>query len=313
MSLNDVSVRLGQDQYGDKPKMTTLYYYCRTDVGHSILEKAELRLNLLTLTNDFSEGKLFADALSHLADRERIEEFQKAILLQVIRPMDFDAIALGMCFSFRKNLLSQWREYADGGRGVCIGFNKEYLEAQCNIEGKKHDSKFRLQPVMYKLEEHIEIVAPFFQKFRELVTSRNYDKTTKRLTPEDILYLFSEEEPHPYQTVRYLEKKLEFFAKIFQLKDEAFSAEDESRLIETDTGVRKGVKFHANGGRLIPYRPFSLKRDGKFAGSIDEVWLGPKHETPAQVVEQMLMSYGYNKGGVDGKMVEVIKSDIALR
>lgn len=51
------------------------------------------------------------------------------------------------CLSEEADLLSQWRGYADDGRGVCIGFKKEALELY--LKTKVENNSITLNKVLY--------------------------------------------------------------------------------------------------------------------------------------------------------------------
>ena len=46
---------------------------------------------------------------------------------------NFGSITLGACFSESEDQLSQWRGYAQNGKGLAIGFDKEILETLNSI------------------------------------------------------------------------------------------------------------------------------------------------------------------------------------
>ena len=57
-----------------------------------------------------------------------------------------------VCFSEMPDVLSQWRGYADDGKGCCIGFSKTQLEQYC----AKNPEVLRLEKVQYLSDKEID-------------------------------------------------------------------------------------------------------------------------------------------------------------
>lgn len=113
-----------------------VYHYCSLDTFKLIIENSTLRMTNIIKSNDLSEITFCID--------EFIDAFRKAFSIVKVRNTDpaFCAFADSVdinklietsiknvsltyyvtCFSQAKDLLSQWRGYANDGQGVAIGF-----------------------------------------------------------------------------------------------------------------------------------------------------------------------------------------------
>jgi hypothetical protein len=74
--------------------------------------------------------------------------------------------AVGFCLSEDGDLLSQWRGYADDGRGVAIGFESSFFS---NLIDSMPD-RFKgfdllFAKVKYDLEEQQKVARPYFEAF----------------------------------------------------------------------------------------------------------------------------------------------------
>lgn len=86
-------------------------------------DKEELKYGLQLIRNEF------AQALSVETDNNFKSVLQAMIDCVPEKELPKHAVDIYCaCFSAEGDLLSQWRGYADGGRGVCIGFDKAVLD-----------------------------------------------------------------------------------------------------------------------------------------------------------------------------------------
>ncbi len=147
--------------------MDCLYHYCSNNTCFSILNSQTFRLSDIQKSNDYRELSLFFPGILYVMEQQyahspfpfRYKEFYDAeALSRIIREsfiywqgrfIDGDFSNLVFCFSEEPDVLSQWRGYADDGRGCCIGFSKELLDAYC----KSHKNVLRLEKVEYVTDD----------------------------------------------------------------------------------------------------------------------------------------------------------------
>lgn len=116
--------------------MQLLYHYCSTHSFLEILKSKTLRLGNVLLMNDYKELQWFNDlCIQVVGDVEKtprpeaLPDRDKFLfrLRKILGQPKFDHI-YASCFSRSVDDLSQWRGYADDGKGVCFGINADTLK-----------------------------------------------------------------------------------------------------------------------------------------------------------------------------------------
>lgn len=122
-----------------------LYHYCSMQSFLSIIENKNIWLSDASKTNDKTELIWIFDKILQVIDnvlkkhsnelpREAIKETKMTAntlihnFVENLAPIVQEAKNLLVCFSEEKDLLSQWRAYANNGQGVAIGFDASFLE-----------------------------------------------------------------------------------------------------------------------------------------------------------------------------------------
>ncbi|MBY5733413.1 MULTISPECIES: DUF2971 domain-containing protein [Rhizobium] len=118
-------------QYKNDPAI--LYHYCSAATFQAIISRNTIRLSALRSSNDSMEGAWYDGKLLE-AIRKQAEDIpgwyfeQQAYINR--------GATVGLCLTEAGDLLSQWRGYADDGRGFCIGFNGPKLMEFCLMGGQ---------------------------------------------------------------------------------------------------------------------------------------------------------------------------------
>lgn len=140
-----------------KPKENDLiYHYCDSNAFFAICTNRKLWMNDLHSMNDFMELH-WGYSIWEQSANTRIEKYGKEFLDEideVIHFSGFQGLLLANCFSTDKDVLSQWRAYADDGKGYVIGFNaKELLQLPIRalqvLYDKEQQIKEATQPLMH--------------------------------------------------------------------------------------------------------------------------------------------------------------------
>jgi hypothetical protein len=257
----------------------TLYHYCHTESAYSILTTRKLRLSALSFSNDRLEGRW---AVQELCQRLRDGGMPEVTIETVQKTYDKLTdmrLTLGFCMSKNGDLLSQWRGYANDGRGVALGFSKASLQNSLSNESNKGER--RLFDVNYQKGVHSDTMRRAAEKL--LVIPR--DKATGK-------FLQDEGRSAELQVLGLL-----IMQSSQAMKNPAFSEEQEVRLTSSLLKLPQNVEkvtpysnlqdcnFHCLGGAIKPYIEHHFE-----LGDITNIVLGPQHETPLEIVESFLRS-----------------------
>ena len=126
-----------------------LYHYCPAESFMSIVKNKTLRFCDLYHMNDLSElhhGRIIYDQI--IIKSEEFSREIKTWIDAVLNEFINRCILLSMSFSLKKDLLSQWRGYADDAKGFCIGFKAKDLT----------NLPVHLIEVEYELEKQFELI-----------------------------------------------------------------------------------------------------------------------------------------------------------
>lgn len=105
-----------------------LYHYCSNDSLHKIVTQKTILLTSASIANDYQESKVVLQYLNTKADDSQLSHKELyAELIDYIKNNMPTPPFIG-CFTTQRDQLSQWRGYADDGRGVSIGFRTDNFE-----------------------------------------------------------------------------------------------------------------------------------------------------------------------------------------
>ena len=132
----------------------TLWHYCSTETLMSIAKKQEFWLGNLFFMNDSMEFEWFRQlALEAFNWWEPPTEIGKNVIYRFLKSDHLKPVYCG-CFSRIEDDLSQWRGYADDGRGVAIGFDLSEIIAA----NTPSDLKLERHDVIYDEEVQRQLV-----------------------------------------------------------------------------------------------------------------------------------------------------------
>lgn len=137
-----------------------IYHYCSADTFGKILDSKAMFLTSTAVMNDTMEVLWFKQIFYNEIKKYNTTEYSSlynGILNNINLNINHCYIC---CFSEKGDLLSQWRAYADDGRGVSIGFSIDDMEIDkkipCYNVFKKHT--IGIYNVIYDIEEQKRIV-----------------------------------------------------------------------------------------------------------------------------------------------------------
>lgn len=284
--------------------MTALYHYCNSAAFSKIINSRAICLSSLTLSNDTMEGKVLFGVVRKIIANYKYDKATSDEICRVFELFENAIDGLGFCMSEVGDLLSQWRGYADDGKGFSIGFSKTYLEKLSKIDDESK-GLIRLYKVIYSPEEQESAISPILADIDKDIKAGDL-----RIPTPKALYLNDSEYDEFKKASRYVFtslvlKSILAIPNLFTLKEGAFSEEKEWRLLTfIMDSVLKNCMFRASSDRIIPYKVFDLKMLD--VEPVSEIIIGPKNITPISTIEKMLSIYGY-------KDVNVIKSKTTYR
>ena len=276
-----------------------LYHYCSNEIFHSIISSREVRLSSLTLSNDYTEGGVAKSVFLSLIDEKDWEPHEQRVLQEIVEDVNKLTEGLGFCLSRKEDLLSQWRGYADDGKGVSIGFSREYFELLAQKqEGSDEDRNFEVKDIEYDIDKQKEMLMSLYQAIyqaksdgkldglryvnaRFLISPRGVDREEKQVAYNKAFFRL-------YITL------LPLFEQLYSMKSPAFAEEQEVRLVTMldKSNIKPGsCSFHSSVDSIKPYRAYQL--EVMDMEPIVSVTLGPKNKTPIYIIESFLKQNGY--------------------
>lgn len=223
------------------------------------------------------------------------------------------APAAGFCLSEAPDQVSQWRGYAQDGRGVSLGFSAAYLESLGQYYIDKQDFGFSLQKVIYdrvsQMAEIEEIVAHCKRCIKEGAFQQNVGllifANDSKETADDRQKRVEAAERKLYSQL------LMMLFSLFKLKNTCFSDEREWRLLAyisrgsgSENDMLRKCSYRAVARGIVPYLPIKLADLSQRI--ITEVIIGPINVTPPEHIVAFLVA-----NGIDGVVVR--KSEASYR
>jgi len=208
--------------------------------------------------------------------------------LQAVRA-NFDWMALdphAFCFSENPDLLSQWRAYADDGRGYSIGYSSSWIESQKNLYPRHYVA---LWPVEYDTNRQRELLNHYIRKYLTRMNEGGNER----------------------------DEGMKLILAIYGLsgacKNPHFAEEKEIRLLIMEP--RNASAFHKNCTRGVSERFYRNRGDQRIScfslafceDAVTSVYLGPKNDAKRDDLElkRFLLQNGY-----DPNRIEIVRSDI---
>lgn len=275
-----------------------VYHYCSVDTFFNIIKNSSIWLSDITKSNDYQECIRCREIVNR-----GIEEYLRDDIeaLQAWRTWYQEGVysnsmkTFCVCFSGSKDKLSQWRGYAQDGKGMAIGFDKEILEELNQI------SEFHIAfgKVIYdNPQEYVqEIIADNIKKFK-------------------------------YKGIGHVALELSgnYRMQFPFVKNPGFKEENEWRAVvcsqighynipSSDNILFSKIKYRAANNKLIPYIEMNFEKVKQCI--IKEIFIGPKSEVEVEDIVDLLNYYGYYdgiEGGYNSQTpVDIQKSDTTYR
>ena len=285
-----------------------VYHYCSGLTFKEIIEKKTLRFSDITKSNDSAELRWITANISSVflseikkanEDTEFNEAFQKIDLLGLFRKFInayFTEALFGKrkffwfyasCFSHEGDLLSQWRGYADDGRGFSIGFNRTTFE-KYNAGGFKLLSIHK-GDVEYDNERQLAIVEKCIKKlFENFIKAKEDDDITLENISQIFKSCFQELiEIAAFIKNPFFQEEKEWRMCVWTFKE--FSDTDDILLVNNGALEHYALNYQNRNDELVSY--FDLK----FApDTVKQIILGPKNKTDIADLRKFLKGNGFD-------------------
>ncbi len=285
-----------------------LYHYCDNKKLTNIIAGHTLRMSDITKSNDYEEMQLFypyimtaiekeykKDSFSFLykekKDFEALKELLHVVHTYINRMFEIGEMTnFVVCFCEEGDVLSQWRGYADAGKGGAIGFSVDELKKYCNSSG----DIMKLAKVNYISKKELFLIIR--EKAQEVLLE--LQKELKWLDEKNLTDIDNEEYEFLIQ-MRMLRIISRVLVSSLEYKYDSFSEEKEWRIYFKDvitknpewlfenqdeqvmqydriiSKLKDKIEFNVTDDDLIPYYPIDLF--DLSAAPIKEVILGPKN------------------------------------
>jgi hypothetical protein len=262
-----------QASTGNLPRV--LYHYTSLAAAEQIIRSQQLWLTSHDCTNDPHEIKSVEEVIAEVARAWKghygvvgdvaLDSCAEAWTLHHVTT-GFN-LALG-CFSQARDKSSQWKSYADNGRGVCLGFSTAQLTGQ--VEGVA----FHLSQVLYGEDPCIDRLARGFRDVLQAGARVTPSKNVATLVGLALIRLAA----FLSTSAKHAEWREEEEWRLLGVWPKG----DAPNWLERGTGVRYIA---------IPYSDQTLR-------PLDEIIIGPKADAAAAMkrLDEALHAAGYSDG-----------------
>ncbi len=238
--IQDVVFRLTEkfsETQTERPRL--FYHYTSVEALHSILGKGAIWASDIAFLNDSSELSYASNLINSVTEefeKEGSEEFLELLKRagrSATEPTSAASGYLVCCFCVDGDLLSQWRAYGDGGKGVALGFDSHDFTVPDIL----------VRRVLYDERQQNELIINTLREFRELIINISKKYTAQEMDKNKTL---------PALCGLFRSFMTEYS---FTFKHPAFSEENEWRIIVPyDRSNWLGrILFRPSKSLLIPY------------------------------------------------------------
>lgn len=258
----------GDYQITNISNIETIYQYCSINTFHSMIKNKEIWASHYDAMNDTQEMVWIEKYIESFYDKNKDikihSAFPKEEFIKLYSPYRY--LAFLSCFSSDRDMLSQWRGYANQGTGFAVGFNTKKIQdiIETLSTQNKQIALFKLGKVIYDANLQEGLVRTELK----YVTEGNHGDIQSRLSSLAPFY-----------------------------KNPAFEEEKETRIVvsvKKDTSTLsqlKGVSIESRtaSNSITTYLPIKFPIE-----AITHITLGPQNTTDIFQLETFLAMNGYD-------------------
>ncbi len=301
------------NKYFKNNKITKLYHYTSAYGLKGILEENTLWATHYSYLNDPNEIKyglkIIKDILEDEFDENSTVKTAINMFLIIMEEEYTDNNILDneiyiTSFCEHNNLLGQWREYGQNGKGYCISINNtEELIIGPYWEDIKDDSKFYPcllpKPVLYDYKSQKDFVRTIF---KNTVIELDNDFPENNITSDENLKFRI--------IIEYLKDLIVYILPL--LKKKEFEEEKEWRIISFPKKMNNEIHYREKNNLLIPYQKLAFYKENKKEATkmplpINQIIYG--NSLNSKKAEHSLKSFLRYK---NIENIEILKSDIEI-
>ncbi len=285
-----------------------VYHYCDNYKMANILSGKTLRMSDITKSNDYEEVKMFFPGiLDAIEDEYRKDEFPLQYMdrtnrdaLGKLLEWEYDILRYEfdrggvtnfvVCFCEEGDVLSQWRGYADNGKGCSLGFSVKELEDYCNT----YKGILRFEQVDYKTvkEINVTIVEEALKVLNELRGLRNWivenlpslneekiDKMFQYYFHQMISSVLMSSLKYKNETFKEEQEwRLFFSQQIYKYAKWIYGDEEIETIVYDDMlkVIKNRIEFNVTSDDLIPFYPIKFTEISP--NPIKQVIVGPQNK-----------------------------------
>lgn len=285
-----------------------VYHYCDNYKMANILSGKTLRMSDITKSNDYEEVKMFFPGiLDAIEDEYRKDEFPLQYMdrtnrdaLGKLLDWEYDILRYEfdrggvtnfvVCFCEEGDVLSQWRGYADNGKGCSLGFSVKELEDYCNT----YKGILRFEQVDYKTvkEINVTIVEEALKVLNELRGLRNWivenlpslheekiDKMFQYYFHQMISSVLMSSLKYKNETFKEEQEwRLFFSQQIYKYAKWIYGDEEFETIVYDDMlkVIKNRIEFNVTSDDLIPFYPIKFTEISP--NPIKQVIVGPQNK-----------------------------------
>lgn len=340
--------------------IANVYQYCSFNTFMSMMENNEIWVSDINKMNDYEEDKTLDKLLRNLLDymvreneklkrknrdyEEKIEGLSKRLFSSEYLKVGEVPKKFISCFSAHGDILSQWRAYADDGRGFAIGFKKLELERLIK-KLNDYEIKFYLSDITYlksfEKKDSNELFNKYYNEILEVPALNIFEGLTNDKEFYEKIEIVEGEYIYPHQVMsKFMNKFYEKMDKDVKIQNKKeyqellavqscfyknyyFNEEKEYRILLIDFSKtnreysKKEMKnnyikispilYRNRNDSLIQYR--KIKFSSKlFKNLICEIYIGSKNNTTIDEVKEILKHYN-----LYSETIKIKKSEASYR
>lgn len=291
-----------------------VYHYCSTRAFFEIIRSGKIRLGNLLLMNDPTElflrkfpiAKHVYELYKNYPFEFKIQEAEKEFGMNdyliparlesnLFCNRQYSKLFFAFCLTTESDSLSQWRQYGENGKGICLGFDvnllKKYAENNADFNFQQVEYSKDYQDSVHVLAKHI------LKKIKELYSNGKIDELLA------YRYNLVEEQIDEWSRYKIIDYKYENEVRLTYVLKSKSVFPNANPIDLKEFCDRDDIEFDIGREQIKVYKTVSLKDLG-----LQTITLGPQNNHDKQIINILLAKYG-----IDIKNSSIYKSCIPYR